>query len=221
MPSYTSNAGFVTEYFTRDGLWNRSRVSTIPVICLRTLAESTLQNSREFASDYRIRNLDTEETVITFRQGRTHTDLSTIPFRNQEPETMPNIEIDPTTRTPEMMARIAITRDKATNRLLLTIDAKPLHDMLDAIGCLVDDSGNYRDRPPAQTSTCTQSTISTEALLKRSYPTVISLSGVFSQPPTVHQLRELCSSAHAQIRTILLHYQPIDISVTINKRVIG
>jgi len=195
----------------------------------RTVEGARVRSERNPNHTYYLVYTPSDSVVISFKAGEIvdappcpHAFLSPIsPVAAPEsPEFMPNTPGIEIPRHPDMMAKIGITRCKTTNKLLLSVDAKPLHDLLDSIGCAVDAENAYKDRPSASFSTVERETISTELLLRRQYPTTISLSGIYRTPPSIQQLRDLCGSAHAQIRKILQHYQPIDISVTINKKIL-
>jgi hypothetical protein len=171
------------------------------------------------------------QTILTVKNGvityalpapsLSHLPALAPPSNDKEPEIMTtSTPIAPESRPADMMAKISITREKSSNKLVLSVDAKPLHDLLESIGVAIGADGNYKERPVASFSTVERGVISTELLLRRQYPVNVNLSGVYPRPPTVQQLQELCGSAHAQIRTILQHYQPIDISVTISKRLV-
>lgn len=117
------------------------------------------------------------------------------------------------------MVKLKIKRE--SGRLFLYVDAAELHELLDSIG-VTHTEGNYDDRPYCQynvlNSACTS--VSTNLLLVREYPHRVDLTRCFTDPPSVATLRRLCESAQDQTRKILEHYQPIDISIEIHKKVV-
>lgn len=124
----------------------------------------------------------------------------------------------PATPLPQnALVDIRICRDKTSGKLLLEVNAKPLHDLLDNMGAKLVPSGTtYTDRPAATNEVVNNDgTLSTSLLLKREYPTQISLTQFFNRPPSVLKLKEMCESGHAAVRTILDHYRPVDIRYTI------
>ncbi len=120
------------------------------------------------------------------------------------------------------MVKLQIKREGG--RLYMFVNAKGLHETLDAIGVPVDSGNNmYKDRPVAgYTVSSSAFTLSTETLLKKEYPAKFDLSAVFSsQPPSLANLSKLRDSGYEQCRKILEHYQPIDISLDIQKKIVG
>lgn len=117
----------------------------------------------------------------------------------------------------DKLAHTHITRDDQ-HRLILTIDAKPLHDFLTAIGVKTQ-SGMFAHRPPSQFATIHRgnSQLSTELFLKLEYPVKVDLSSVFDAPPTRAKLLELAQSTFACVRRIVEWYRPVDISYSVNK----
>lgn len=117
------------------------------------------------------------------------------------------------------MIKARITRPQG--RLTLEIDAKEFHETLDAIGVRHED-GMYQDRPDTGYAIAdgARYVMSTNCLLKREYPAKFDLTGIWSNPPRFENLKVLCESAYAQARKILDHYQPIDISIEIQKKVV-
>lgn len=131
--------------------------------------------------------------------------------------------------TPEEIARskrmMNVKLFKESGKLFLTVDAAGLHETLDAIGCQTETTGTvtqYKDRPHTSVAVLDASshTLSTELLLKKGVQRV-DLSTVYPRPPTGENLKKLANSANDKCRQILEHYQPIDIQVTIQKKVLG
>lgn len=118
------------------------------------------------------------------------------------------------------LATVSIKRDKQTNALTLQIDAKPFHDLLDSIG-VINNGGTYISQPSAAFNVVRENELSTKLFLKREYPVVANLSAIWDTPPTIDRLEAICMSAQSVMRKILNHYQPIDIKVTIHKRMVG
>lgn len=115
------------------------------------------------------------------------------------------------------LVEVAVRRNKPDNRLVLTINAKELHSRLDEMGAPV--VGNaYDDQPISTFSIVSGDSLSPKLFLKREYPVTVNLSGVFSSPPTPQRLAAICNSSFDVVRNILLHYQPIDIKVTLLKQ---
>lgn len=117
------------------------------------------------------------------------------------------------------MVNIKIKR--SGGRVVMAVDAKGLHDVLDAIGVPTIDSGErYADRPRADHSVLNRATsvLSTEVFLRRQYPATFDLSALFNDPPNPSVFQRIGDSAYDQVRKILEHYQPIDISVSITKK---
>jgi hypothetical protein len=116
------------------------------------------------------------------------------------------------------MISTKITRE--AGKLMLVINAKDFHDTLDSLG-VAHDGTMYLHRPTAETAVANRRfEISTDCLLKRQYPAKFELSGVWSTPPTNANLTALCGSALPAARKILDHYQPIDISIEIQKKIV-
>jgi hypothetical protein len=112
---------------------------------------------------------------------------------------------------------------KVSGKLFILINAKGLHEILDSIG--VQSSGTpskYLDRPYATDQVCNTGNymLSTEVFLVKQYPLECDLTTVFGIPPTIDQLKKLAQSSFEQVRKILEHYQPIDIQVEIQKKVL-
>lgn len=116
------------------------------------------------------------------------------------------------------MIDVSIKRD--AGKLMLVVNAKDFHSELDRIGCAHQD-GMYLNRPATNVAVASNRfEMSTECLLKREYPAKFDLSGLFTNIPTTAQLKSLCESAYAAGRKILDHYQPIDINIHIQKKII-
>jgi hypothetical protein len=132
------------------------------------------------------------------------------------PKTEPAVTPDPA----NTLVEVGVKRDPNDFRIYLVVNAKPLHDILDKIGVPVQ-NGRYINRPAAGYAVMNNvGHLSTEVFLRREYPVRVPLADVMTTPPTPLKLRESCSTAQAAIRQILEHYQPIDIQITIQKRVI-
>lgn len=141
------------------------------------------------------------------------------------------------------MIKVGIYR--IDNRLKLLVNAKEFHAELDKIG-VAKSNTEYLDQPSAAATVATSNfQLSPKTLLtcqykdveilkvkkndsgeysseKVSVPTtgVFDLSGLWSTPPSFEQLKRLCASAEPVARKILEHYQPIDISIEIQKKVL-
>ena len=122
-------------------------------------------------------------------------------------------------QAPNLLVDVGISRSKPTNRLELVVNAKALHDHLDLIG-VPHTGGVYQDQPETN-RVLSGSSLSTSPFLRREYPLRIDLTGVFTTPPTRSRLAALCRTAHDAVRRVLEHYQPVDIRVSIHKRVAG
>jgi hypothetical protein len=118
----------------------------------------------------------------------------------------------------DIMIDVGIKREKG--KLYLVINAKDFHDTLDSIGC-THTNGVY-DNPPNADATVMNARfeMSTKCLLVKQYPAKFDLTGLTNTPPRNEQLKGLCESAYAAGRRILDHYQPIDISIQIQKKLI-
>lgn len=102
--------------------------------------------------------------------------------------------------------------------LMLIIDAKPLHDLLDLMGCEVS-GDTYRNGPSFGGRVVDSAdNLAPGIFLRRVYPYKVNLSEVYSTPPTLSRLRHLAESANSAVQRILEHYRPIDIKVTIAKQ---
>lgn len=136
---------------------------------------------------------------------------------------MPSIPATAATATPgteSPMVEVSVRRNKPDNRLVLTINAKELHKRLDEMGA-PSGSDTYEDRPVTTFRVVSGDALSTDLFLRKEYPVTINLSGIFTQPPTPEKLATICNSSFDAVRKILLHYQPIDIKVTLLKRPVG
>lgn len=109
---------------------------------------------------------------------------------------------------------------REAGKLMLLVEAQDFHAELDKIGCTAT-NGVYDNRPPAGAGVANnQFEMSTECLLKKQYPAKFELSGIWITPPTTANLTTLCESAYQAARKILDHYQPIDISIEIQKKIL-
>lgn len=108
-------------------------------------------------------------------------------------------------------------------KLMVSINAQGLHEILDSIGVQTEgDPARYKDRPYSVEAVANTSSmiLSTETLLVKQYPAKFDLSVVFIKPPSLDSLKKLAQSGYEQCRKILEHYQPIDIQVEIQKKVL-
>jgi hypothetical protein len=115
---------------------------------------------------------------------------------------------------------ITLNIKKENGRLYLYVNAKEFHDRLDQIGAPSNEAV-YADRPRAAYAVCDRSTftLSTDVLLNKSYPAKYDLSAIYTEPVNVTNLQKLLDSALDQAHKIQEHYQPIDIFVSIQKKV--
>ena len=113
-------------------------------------------------------------------------------------------------------AVVAITR-KGSGKLMLSINAKDLHDALDRLG-VPHDGMRYEGRPRTQVSVVSTSynRLSTEPFLVREYPATFDISGMWQEPPAPAVLETIASSARDAINKILNHYMPVDITVRVS-----
>ena len=119
-----------------------------------------------------------------------------------------------------MLVDINIRREAGV--LKMFVNAKELHNTLEVLG--VKPVGPTFPNGPVSDYTVIdlrRNRISTDVLLRREYPATYSLSGIFLTPPTVAQLTKIAQSAVDVTREILEHYQPIDISVKIQPKVVN
>lgn len=144
-------------------------------------------------------------------------------FRNPHVPNPDIVDVTPTTPpSPKGNSMVNLQVKREGGKLYLYVNAKELHDTLDAVGAQ-HDGRRYLDRPAASVAIAepTRHQISTEVLLDRSsYPVKYNLSEVYREPPSIQNIRRLCESAHEQTRKVLEHYQPIDISIDIQKKVL-
>lgn len=153
------------------------------------------------------------------------------------------------TLTPNLTGKIRnmikVKGARVGGKLMLLINAKEFHDELDKIG-VAHDGSKYLDQPSSSCEIANSSfSLSPRVLLKRDYKEVeimeykkgdsgellkekklipvtcaADLTGLWSTPPTFENLKKLANSANVVARQILEHYQPIDISVEIHKRIL-
>lgn len=184
--------------------------------------------------NFRARNTITNSTVYLVYNGETDNEaLEYIQLENTSSnnysstistpteETMPqpaqtDLPLQPLQHThePAPLVSVNITRHKPTHRLILQINAKPLHDLLDAIG-VPHDHGVYTERPSSSIRIASGNTLSTEIFLKREYPVTIDLSTVLTAPVAHSRLEELANSSQAAVAKILEFYQPVDIQISV------
>lgn len=124
--------------------------------------------------------------------------------------------------TTPILCEGSIRRNKTTGALELCIDAKALHEHLDAIG-IPKQGGEYLNQPYSGFGVVRENSLSSNLFLKvpPQYPLVVNLSANFDLPPPYSRLLEICRSADAVVRRILTHYEPIDISFTIAKALVA
>ena len=133
------------------------------------------------------------------------------------PTPLPASAINPA----ERMVHVAVKRDTTNgSRLFLYVDAKKLHETLTSLG--VPKTGTRFDNRPASRQSVADASfnLSTEVFLNAEYPAKYDLSAVFANPPSLANLKKLCNSSFEAVRKILEHYQPIDISVEIQKKAV-
>lgn len=121
----------------------------------------------------------------------------------------------------ERKSMIKLNVKREGGRVFLYVNAKGMHDVLDQIGVPTDGGILYKDRPRTtfMVADRVSNTLSTEVLLRKEYPAKFDLSTVYADPPpSFSSLQRLTESAFEQSRKILEHYQPIDISVSIQKK---
>lgn len=139
-------------------------------------------------------------------------------YLNSKGLIMPANPNAPAPSTPDALVDIRIAREDG--KLTLSINAKPLHDMLDSVGARF--TGNkYDDRPQTSFGVISSNKLSTELFLMREYPVKLALNVHYTKPPALADLKALCESGHTAVKAILTHYQPIDISYSIQKLVKG
>ena len=156
--------------------------------------------------------------------GTTPTPASILPttlspnWKTMPPTTMPTTTEQDPTHAP--LVSVNIKRGEGS-ALTLYIDATELHAMLTRIGVPSDERG-FLDKPGAAYGVSSPDfKLSTDVLLRKQYPARIKLSEVFSTPPSYTQLKRLAESSTDAIRRILEHYQPIDISINISKKLVN
>lgn len=203
-------------------------------------AETTYKWSFDSHYVIRIRDIDTEHVyylktpraiTATFRDGTT---IEPVPWTDYH---SPN-------QTGEAKHVITVGIRRIAGKLSLLINAREFHNELDKIG-VAHDGIKYLDQPTSAVTVATSGyTMSPVMLLKRDYREVevvemkpaeggyakeskmvpvtatADLSQVFSTPPSFQNLKKLCDSAHDVARKIFEHYQPIDISVEIHKKIL-
>lgn len=134
----------------------------------------------------------------------------------------PIVTVSPAT-TP-ILCKGSIRRNKTTGALELCIDAKALHEHLDAIG-IPKQGGEYLNPPYSGFGVVRENSLSSALFLRvppqSQYPLVVNLSANFDAPPPYSRLLEICRSADVVVRRILTHYEPIDISFTIAKALVA
>lgn len=126
---------------------------------------------------------------------------------------MPDMPECPVTIPNPPMVDVAIKRlPGAGVGLTLTINAQPLHNLLDGMG-VPRMGSSYQDLPREETSTVDIRTlcVSTHALLKRTYPVTIQLRDVINEPISHAKLLTIAASVKGQTQRILDHYRPVDI----------
>jgi hypothetical protein len=117
---------------------------------------------------------------------------------------------------PDCLVDIRVGRNKEDGKLTMQIDATHLHALLDSMGAK-HDGRSYHDKPDCNFSVVSGGKMSPHLLLRREYPMKVALAGCFDRPPTVAQLTALCESGHTAVKTILDHYQPVDIRYSVVK----
>lgn len=122
------------------------------------------------------------------------------------------------TSTPSPLVSVSIQRSKPSHRLVLVINAKPLHDLLDSIG-VPHDSRMYTERPQVGFRIAEGTNLSTELFLRREYPVNVDLSQILSMPVAHSRLEALANSTHAALTKILEFYQPVDIQINVLPKV--
>lgn len=157
--------------------------------------------------------------VLLYRPAGTADNLHPEPilYPPYAPATVnPTTELDKTKGT--KMIDVGIKRE--AGKLMLVVNAADFHSELDKIGC-VHAGDKYLNGPSANSSVASSRfEMSTKCLLKREYPAKFDLTGIWTTIPTTAQLNALCESAYAAGRKILDHYQPIDISIHIQKKIL-
>lgn len=115
----------------------------------------------------------------------------------------------------KQMIKLQCKREEGV--LSLYINAAELHSILDSIG--VKKSGLlYNNMPP--NGDTTPAAIGTSVLLEATYPKKIQVNRYFNAPPSFAQLTNWCKTANQAVKRILEWYQPIDISIDIQKKIL-
>jgi len=184
-------------------------------LCRRTV--ESYKARQEILANYRLSTYILSPEILSPASPASPTPEVTVP---NEINTVPAVFApEPAPQAPNLLVDVGISRSKPTNRLELVINAKALHDHLDLIG-VPHTGGVYQDQPETN-RVLSGNVLSTSPFLRREYPLRIDLTGVFNTPPTRTRLTSLCRTAHDAVRRVLEHYQPVDIRVSIHKRVAG
>ncbi len=228
---------FDFEYYYSHGEWVRSGDHFGPwptfQAAVEYFQEYYTRNLRSRSNlKYRIVNRETGVVWATFPANSIIPDL-TFQTPQEDPDlTFPTQDTNMPTPAPtplpaplpatdvaahKPLVEVAVKRGKPDSRLVLTINAKELHSRLDEMGA-PSDGDRYSDGPASTFRIVNGDSLSTELFLKKEYPVTVNLTGIFSQPPTPERLKAICNSTYDVVRKILLHYQPIDIKVTLLKR---
>lgn len=190
----------------------------------------------------RLRDVNTDHIYMQYANHPNYVFGDGSTFTNLEWSSLPRYSTATETGEKIHMIRVGIRR--INNKLHLLVNAKEFHDELDKIG-VAHDGARYLDRPASSATVATSNFVmSPEVLLRRDYKDVeftemvpengtmvkttrkvpvtasFDLSGLWTSPPGMPQLKKLCESAHDVARKILEHYQPIDISVEIHKKIV-
>ena len=120
---------------------------------------------------------------------------------------------------PHSIVSVSIKRAKPSHRLVLHIDAKNLHDLLDSVG-VPRDGNTYADRPACTYRVANGDNLSTELFLKREYPVTVDLSQILTSPVAHSRLEALATSAKTAVTKILEHYQPVDIQISVQGKLV-
>ena len=227
----SNNPPYYVEYFS--GEWYRSMDlwRAYETIFAASTAITEHVSNDYSSSSYRV--VDNDGTPVWFQINRAPVTTSTPsnqPIQpNSEYSYSAKDNMPETIFSPPMLASAAdiespplvdvtIVRSKPTNRLSLQISAKPLHDYLESIG--VETRGNeFVDQPATSFNVVNGEMLSTKLFLRREYPVTVDLSSIFRDPPTPQRLLNVARSANAVVKSILAHYQPVDIKISIHKRV--
>ena len=199
--------------------------------------------------DYVIRLRDQNTNWIYIQLGPSYLYTNRPSNRWPEDVDLSNIDWnEPVLANPgDLVPMIKVGCRRIGGKLHLLVNAKEFHDELDKIG-VAHNTVEYLDQPATASQVATSAfQLSPRVLLRRDYRDVevvemkaadapdkpltkevvkmpitgmFDLSGVFAAPPSIEQLKKLCNSAYDTARKILEHYQPIDISVEIQKKLI-